>query len=125
MLQGKCKKCGCIIQILQKGFSRKQVIEKIKRWETFECPGHHVELSSPYPNYWCLDEFEELPDPQVSTEQEWLKQMREKYKEVLDAEEFYRRGVLKEFCFGFPVTTDRINWDFTQSPSGKRYYFHS
>jgi len=124
VLQGRCKKCGTLIRIRQDELSRKEVIERISKLESFECPGHHVEFGSPYPDYWNIDEFEEVPDPKPTSEKEWLEKMRKTYKEVLSTEEFQKLGVLKGFSFGFPLTTDEKNWDFTNSPEGKRYYFH-
>ena len=125
MLEGRCEKCNCTIRIRQGNLSRQEVIERLKKMETFEYPGHHVEFGSPYPGFWNVDEFEELKDPPEVSEKEWLAQMRKRYKEVLGCEKFYKLGILKGFAFGFPVTTDDKNWDFTNSPSGKRYYFHS
>lgn len=125
MLEGRCRKCNCLIRIRQGGLSRQEVIARLKKMETFECPGHHVELCSPYPDFWNVDEFEEVEDPPEVKEKEWLAQMRKRYKEVLDCEKFYNLGILKGFAFGFPVTTDGINWNFGNSPSRKRYYFHS
>ncbi len=125
MFQGKCKHCGYIIKIKQGNLSRQKVIERLKKMETFECPGHHVELCSPYPHFWNIDEFEEIKDPPKVSEKEWLSQMRKRYREVLDHEEFYKLDILKGFAFGFPVTTDGKSWNFTKSSSGKRYYFHS
>lgn len=125
MLEGRCKKCNCTIRIRQGGLSRQGVIERLKKMETFECPGHHVEFGSPYPHYWNVDEFEELEDPPDVSEEDWLAEMRRRYKEVLDCEEFYKLGILKGFAFRFPVTTDGGNWNFADSPSGERYYFHS
>ncbi len=125
MLQGRCKKCGLLIRIRQGKLSRQEVIERLKRMETFECPDHHVELCSPYPDFWNIDEFEEVEDPPEVSEKEWLAQMRKKYKEVLDCEEFYNLNILKGFAFGFPITTDEENWNFANSSSGKRYYFHN
>lgn len=125
MLQGKCKECGCLIKIRRGKLSREEVIELLKKKQGFECPGHHVELSSPYPHFWNIDEFEEVDDlPEVS-EGEWLKEMREKHKEVLNCEEFYGLDVLKGFSCGLPVTTDDKSWNFTSSPKGNRYYYHS
>ena len=125
MLEGRCKRCNCLIRIRQGKLSRQEVIERLKKMQTFECPGHHVELCSPYPHFWNVDEFEEVEDPPEVSEKEWLAKMRKRYKEVLDCEEFYNLGILKGFAFGFPVTTDGKNWNFANSPSGKRFYFHS
>lgn len=125
MLQGKCKKCGTLIQIRQGKHSREELIELLKKKEGFECPGHHVELSSPYPHYWNVDEWEEVEDPPEVSEGDWLKNMREKYEEVLNCDEFYKLDVIKSFAFGLPITTDDKNWNFTNSPKGKRYYYHS
>ena len=71
------------------------------------------------------DPFKEVEDSPEVGEKEWLAQMRKRYKEVVDCEEFYKLDILKGFAFGFPITTDGKNWNFTNSPSGKRYYFHN
>ena len=125
MLQGKCKKCGTLIKIRQGKHSREEIIEFLKKKITFECPGHHVELCSPYPHFWNIDEFEEVDDLPEVGEGEWLEEMRKKHKEVLNCKEFYGLDVLKGFLYGLPVTTDDKGWNFTSSPKGSRYYYHS
>lgn len=123
MLQGKCKKCGITIKIGQDGLSKEEVIEKISKWETFQCPGHHVELCGPYPHYWDLNEFEEVPDEVKVTEENWLVELKKKYSLVCDTGEFSKLNVLTSFAFGLPMTNDGKNWDFAASPAGKRYYY--
>ena len=125
MFQGKCKKCGCLIQIRQGKLSREEVVELLKKKQGFECPGHHIELCSPYPYFWNVDEFEEVEDPPEVGEEEWLEEMKAKHAEVLDCDEFYKLDVLKSFTFGLPITTDDKSWNFASSPCGKRYYFCS
>jgi len=123
MFQGKCKKCGNLIKIRQGKLSREEIIELLKKKQGFECPGHHVELSSPYPFYWNIDEWEEVEDPLEVSEEDWLKEIKAKYQEVLDCDKFYGLDVLKSFAFGLPITTDGKSWNFANSPEGKRYYF--
>jgi len=125
MLQGKCKKCGTLVKIRQGKHSREEVIELLKKKQGFECPGHHVELCSAYPHFWNVDEWEEVEDPPEENEEDWLKDMREKYEEVLHYEEFNKLDVCQSFLHGLPITTDDKNWNFTNSPRGERYYYHS
>ncbi|GAI81920.1 unnamed protein product [marine sediment metagenome] len=99
MLQGKCKKCDNLIKIRQGKLSREEIIELLKKRQGFECPGHHVEMSSPYPHFWNIDEWEEAEDPPVVSEGEWLKEMRKKHKEVLNCEEFYGLDVLAFYFY--------------------------
>ena len=78
MLQGKCKTCGTLVKIRQGKHSREEIIELLKKKDGFECPGHHVELSAPYPFHWNVDEWEEIEDPPEQSEENWLKDMQEK-----------------------------------------------
>ena len=128
ILKGTCKKCGTTIRLdigdaKDAEEAHAKAREDLERWESFSCPGHHVELCGPYPNYWDTDNWE-LEEGHAQTEEEFLTELKSKTAEVIDSTEMHKRGVITSFCFGLPVTNDGINWDFTESPQGKRYYYH-
>jgi len=128
MLKGKCTKCGCTIQIdvgnMNESEAKMFVSEALYNKLSFICPGHHVELCSPYPDFWDVDEWELVPG-NAQTEEEFLNDLKSKYKEVLDTDEMWKRDVITGFAYGFPMTNDGLNWHFEESPKGKRYYFHN
>lgn len=119
MLVGKCQ-CGAKIRLDIGERTREEAIELVKKWTTFDCPGHHVELDSPYPYYWKLDEWV-LEESDVQTEEEFEAELRLRYKDVRDTEGM--AGLIEGFACGFPMTNDGKCWDFTQSPEGKRWYY--
>jgi len=122
LLVGTCKKCGCTIRLDIGELTREEVIEKLSGQRTFSCPGHHVELSSPHPHYWNLDEWE-LVEGNAPSDEEFVADLRKQYPEVIDTEEMTRRGIITGFAFGLPLTNDGNVWDFCESPSGKRWYY--
>lgn len=120
ILQGYCSKCQTLVK-LDIGFMTKdEVIDKLRSMQGFECPGHHVELSSPYPAYWNADEWE-LVEGQALTEEQFLAQLRADHTEVRSTEEM--QGIITGFAYGFPITNDGNEWNFCSSPDGKRYYY--
>jgi len=122
LLVGSCKKCGCTIRLDIGMLTREEAIARLSEQDTFSCPGHHVELSSPHPHYWDLDEWEFVEGSAPSDEQ-FVAELRKKYLEVIDAEEMSQRGIITGFAFGLPLTNDGNVWDFCESPSGKRWYY--
>jgi len=122
LLVGSCKKCGCTIRLDIGSLTREEAIERLSAQDTFSCPGHHVELSSPHPYYWNLDEWE-LAEGTAPSDEEFVVNLRRRYPEVIDAEEMTRRGIITGFAFGLPLTNDGNVWDFCESPSGKRWYY--
>ena len=122
LLVGTCKKCGCTIRLDIGNLTREQATERLSGQSTFSCPGHHVELSSPHPHYWNLDEWE-LVEGKAPSEEEFVDELRRRYPEVVDTEEMTRRGIITGFACGLPVTDDRNAWDFCESPSGIRWYY--
>lgn len=122
LLVGKCKKCDTTIKLDVGDKCKEDVIEQLKAMGAFHCPGHHVEICSPYPHYWKVDDWEKV-EGAAPTEEEFLAELHSKYEEVCDTEEMTRRGVVKGFAYGLPVTDDGKNWDFVHSPKGKRYYY--
>jgi len=129
MLEGKCTKCGCTVQLdigtaNDEEEAKQKAREALRTWTSFSCPGHHVEICSPYPHYWNVDEWK-LVSGNAPTEEEFVNDLKSKYKEVLDTDEMWKRGVITGFAYGIPVTNDGLNWDFVESPRGKRYYYRN
>lgn len=129
ILKGACTKCKCEIQLdigdinneaKAKEFARTVLL----KWKTFSCPGHHVEICSPYPYYWNVDEWE-FVEGNAPAEEEFLNKLKAQYKEVLTTNEIYKRDVITGFAYGLPITNDGLNWNFAESPKGTRYYFHN
>ena len=58
ILKGTCKKCGSVIKLDIGDRSVREVVELLKKQDTFICPGHHVELCPPYPAFWEVDTWE-------------------------------------------------------------------
>lgn len=129
LLKGICKKCGTEISLdvgdVQDEEDAKNVArEALSKMQSFSCPGHHVEICSPYPNYWNVDEWV-LSEGSASSEEEFENELRNKYKEVLTTDEMHKRDVITSFSSALPITNDGLYWDFAESPKGKRYYFHN
>ena len=122
ILQGNCKKCHTEIKLDIGDKTVEEVVFQLEQRKSFECPGHHVELGSPYPHYWKVEEWDQV-EGTAPTEEEWLEELRSRCVEVLSTDEMRSRDIITSFCYGLPMTSDGHNWDFTQSPSGKRYYY--
>lgn len=120
LLTGQCRTCGETIKIAMDDATKEHIIEVIAKWDTFSCPGHHVELSGPYPHHWALDDWV-IVEGQVPSEEEFEAQLRADHKEVRDTEGM--AGLITSFSLGFPMTNDGRSWDFTVSPEGKRWYY--
>lgn len=120
VLVGQCATCGETIRIAMDDKSKQEVIEAISKWETFSCPGHHVELSGPYPHHWPMDAWE-VQSANVLDEAEFEAKLRADYKEVRDTQGM--SGLITGFAAGFPLTNDGKCWNFTESPKGKRWYY--
>lgn len=119
-LKGNCRKCGETIKMDIGDMTRDEAIAALKEWKMFSCPGHHVEICPPYPHFWNLDEWE-LIEGHCMTEDEFLSDLKTKYKDVRDTEGM--AGLIDGFSYGFPMTNDGKCWDFCQSPKGKRWYY--
>ena len=129
ILKGKCTKCECTIQLdigtaKDVEEARQKARDALQKWETFSCPGHHVELRGPYPHFWNVDTWN-LMDGSTPTEEQFLNDLKSKYKEVLTTDEMSKRDVITSFAYGFPITNDNLLWNFVASPKGKRYYYHN
>ena len=104
MLEGKCTKCGCTVRIdvgiiQNEEDARRVTREALETWCSFSCPGHHVEICSPYPHYWNVDEWK-LISGNAQTEEVFLNVLKSKYKEVLDTDEMWKRNVITGFAYG-------------------------
>lgn len=122
LLIGKCRKCDAEVTLNIGRKSLEEVRENLKRMESFQCPGKHVELSSPYPSYWNIDNWAFEEGVSLS-EEDFVADLKDKYTEVIDTDEMIKRGVIKSFSYGIPITSDGFNWNYAHSPKGKRWYF--
>lgn len=120
IIEGNCLKCGSKVQLDIGDKTKEQAIELLKEHRGFECPGHHVELGSPYPNYWRIDDWE-MVEGKAPSEEEFLADLKSKAKEVRTTEEM--RGLIAAFAYGEPLTNDGYSWSFCHSPKGTRYYY--
>jgi len=129
VLKGICNECGSEIRLVLDGdvtdveSAREIAREALKKMNAFECPGHHMEICSPYPHYWNVDEWV-LESSNVMTEEEFVSHLRSKFTEVLTTDEMIKRNVITSFAYGTPMTNDGIDWNFTSSPKGRRFYYH-
>lgn len=122
LLQGKCTKCDCLVSLDIGDKTKEEAIEGVRQWGTFHCVGHHLELCSPYPKYWNMDEWL-LAEGKAPTEEEFVADLKSKYEYVIDTEEMTKLNIIKGFSYGFPITNDGKNWSFDHSPKGKRWYY--
>ena len=127
MLVGECKKCGTTIKLDIEDNTVEETVKKLSDWTGFQCPGHHCEISPPYPHYWKIDEWE-LVDGSALDEDTWLNNLKEKVGEVFDTEQLSTN--FKSIGFSMGMCTARrksdnetVIFDWKQSPVGKRYYY--
>jgi hypothetical protein len=124
-LVGKCNKCDNVIKLTLDNaeITKKEAIEMVKPnlHKISECPGHHCEVNG-MEGYWDVDSWE-LEDVEVPSDEEFLADLRAKHKEVIDTEEINKRKIVVAFSHGVPITRDEHLWNFTQDPSGKRWYY--
>lgn len=65
ILQGVCKKCNHPVRLDVGNRNKQEIIEQLKQLQSFNCPGHHAELCSPFPDYWNVQHWE-LAEKRVS-----------------------------------------------------------
>jgi hypothetical protein len=65
ILQGLCKACNWPVRIDIGTLTKQEVVELLKKMESFKCPGQHAEMSSPFPEYWNVQAWE-LVEKRVS-----------------------------------------------------------
>ena len=128
MLTGKCRTCDTTIKLDIGDKTKEDTIALIQKWESFQCPGQHVELSGPYPFHWPLDEWK-LEDGQAPSDEEWLAELKSSYSEVLSHDELAQLFEVQSFCMGCCIaiqrqTGEKACFDFRPAPiSGQRYYY--
>jgi hypothetical protein len=121
ILKGNCKKCGETVRLDIGDWTLQEAIDHISKWKDgYSCPGHHVELYSPYPDDWKLEEWT-LEEGHAPTEEEFLADLQAKFKDVRDTAGM--QGLITSFSYGFPDTNDGKAWNFIASPKGKRWYY--
>jgi hypothetical protein len=118
IISGKCKKCGCTVQLDIDDLDMEQIKEKVAN--IHQCPGHHYELDGML-NYWDVEHWD-IIEGSAPTEEEFVSALKEQYEEVLSTDEFAARNILKGFSYGYPITNDNRDWDYVHSPKGQRYY---
>jgi hypothetical protein len=122
-----CKKCGETGKLDIGDMTIEEATELLEKRKGFSCFGHHVELSSPIPNYWEIMP-DTLREERVPTEEEWIADMIAKHGEIWGVQELGERFDKIGFSFGFCTARDKktgeeVILDFTNSPKGNRYYF--
>jgi len=120
IVTARCKKCGAKIDLSIGNMSREEVEKKLGEQEMFHCPGHHMEIGSPL-FYWVID-WDSLREGKAPSEKEFVEELKKKYKIVLSSDEM-DTSIITGFLHGVPITNDGHRWNFTHSPSGKRYYY--
>jgi hypothetical protein len=128
MVNFTCRKCGGTYKLDIGNASREEVIAKLKKWEGFECPGHHVELCSPL-DFWKID-WSSLQTDKVPTEEEWLEEAKKKLggKELLTMRQVTEKFTVLGFLEGMCSVSDKESHEnhflnYSTSPSGERYYW--
>jgi hypothetical protein len=125
VVSATCKKCGQTFKLDIGTKSKQEIVEILSKRDSFECPGHHFELSSPL-NYWVID-WDSVKSQNVPTDAEWKADMRKKYK-LISSDELQRDYTVTGFSSGVCVAIrkkdgEKVYLEFTNSPSGKRYYY--
>jgi hypothetical protein len=125
MYKFKCKKCGHEGKLDAGDMTPEQVKNTLEGWDSFDCPGRHVELTSPL-IFWDID-WDNPIDEKSPTEEEWLLELKKKYPEVWSHDEVQKEFEVLDFMMGMmrvkhKVTglTEYLTW--ATSPQGHRYY---
>jgi hypothetical protein len=119
ILQGICRKCNTPVKLDVGTNTVEDTITILRKLEGFTCPGHHVEMSTPYPNYWDVHNWE-LVEGSAPTEEEFVETLRKANKYVRTTDEM--QGLITGFAMGFPMTSDGLCWQYVHSPRGRRWY---
>lgn len=122
LLVGRCRKCGTEVTLDIGNKSLDEVKKNLKKMDSFQCPGKHIELSSPYPEYWYIDNWVFKEGESIS-EEDFVADLKEKNTEVIDTDEMISRNIIQCFSYGLPITNDGFNWNYVHSPKGKRWYY--
>jgi hypothetical protein len=121
-----CKKCAQAFKIDIGSSTKDEAIAKLSKMESFECPGHHVELTSPL-RYWDIH-WDQVEDGSSPSEEEWLDDLKRKHREVYTTDDLRTKFTNVSFAYGMcaaslVATGETKILDFDRSPEGKRYYF--
>lgn len=121
-----CKKCGATVKFDIGDYTKEEVIKMLGQRNTFECHGHHVELSSPL-NYLEFD-WGSIAEQHVPTDAEWLAQMKRDGYNLISTDDLRENYTDVNFAMGMLLARrksdgEKVVLDFTNSPSGKRYYY--
>jgi len=124
LLKVECKKCGESFKLDIGTHTKEETIEMLKNRDTFECPGHHVELSSPV-NYWI---FGDVVPGNAPSEKEFLKKLKAEYPEVYKNKDLEKKYTVSGFSMGCCICRDKTTgkkayFDFENSPAGTRFYY--
>jgi hypothetical protein len=122
----KCKKCQQTAQLDIGNKTKEEVIDCLKKQKSFQCFGHHVELTSPL-DFWEID-WDSLEQGNALTEEEFVSELKKDKMIVYDTEEMKEKYDIQGFSMGMIVAIDKSSgaklwFDFTTSPKGKRYYY--
>jgi hypothetical protein len=126
VVSATCKQCGAKITYDIGNHTKEEIIEILKKQDTFSCPGHHFELGSPL-RYVDID-WNSVQEQHVPTDKEWLSDMKKKGYKLISTDELREDYTVTGFSMGMCVAKrksdgEEVVLDFTNSPSGKRYYY--
>jgi hypothetical protein len=103
--------------------------EEVQKWLNdsqygFQCFGNHVEIGA-RSEYWTID-WNNPIDAKAPTEDEFLQELKSKFKEVYTTKELQDKYTIQGFSSGMCVVEtengEKKVFDFTHSPKGTRYY---
>ena len=123
LVKSTCKKCGETFKLDIGDKSLPEIKKILAKRDSFECPGHHVEMTSPL-NFWT---FGEIIEGNAPTEAQWLAKMRDGGRKLYSNDEvrelFECTGFSAGMFIGFnKKTKEKVVLDFSTSPEGHRYY---
>jgi hypothetical protein len=124
LLKVSCRKCGESSRLDTCGKSREEIEKWLKQDGGFQCFGNHVEIGS-RSDYWTID-WESEVEGHAPTEEEFLQELKSKFKEVYNTKELQDKYTIQGFSSGMCVVEtengEKKVFDFTHSPKGTRYY---
>jgi len=130
LLKATCKKCHKQGLFDIGTMTKEEVIDKFKGMTSFHCSfSNHMELMSPIDLYDF--DWDNLREGKAQSEEEFLKGLKEGYKEVLTTKELQDKYIVISFMTGGCLTYLKENEDdmkffsFVHSPKGERYYLNS
>lgn len=126
LIKFHCKKCGGDFKLNVGNASKEEVEKTLNKWDSFECPGHHVELTTPL-KFWEID-WSSLEESETMPQEEWLANLKSTYEIVVNTKELSELYEVQGFYMGVclaknKATGKEVTFDFATSPSGDRYYF--